>query len=108
MLSFEPYLEKYPQINYVGSVGPEKRKELVGSARALLHPIQFSEPFGLSVVEVMVCGTPVIAFLKGSMPEIIEHEKTGFLVNTVEEAVEALCRLPKISRYACRQRVEDK
>ena len=89
------------QIIYVGSAGPEKRNELLGNALALLHPINFNEPFGLSVAEAMLCGTPVIAFNRGSMPELIKHEETGFLVNTVDEAVNAVNDLDKINRENC-------
>jgi len=72
----------------------------------LLHPIHFAEPFGLSVVESMACGTPVIAFNKGSMPELIEHERDGFLVSNVGEAVQAIERIDQIDRKACRRTVE--
>jgi glycosyltransferase involved in cell wall biosynthesis len=89
------------QIQYVGSAGPEKRNDLLGNAIALLHPINFNEPFGLSVAEAMLCGTPVIAFNRGSMPELIKHQETGFLVNTVDEAVEAVSALNKINRQIC-------
>jgi glycosyltransferase involved in cell wall biosynthesis len=89
------------QIVYVGSAGPEKRNELLGNALALLHPINFNEPFGLSVAEAMLCGTPVIAFNRGSMQELIKHEETGFLVNTVDEAVEAVSALNRIDRREC-------
>ncbi len=77
-------------IVYVGNSGPAERNKLLGDAFALLHPISFEEPFGLSVAEAMFCGTPVIAFNRGSMPELILDGKTGFLANTVEEAVEAV------------------
>lgn len=93
---------------YVGSVGPEKRDELLGGAYTLLHPIYFAEPFGLSVVESMACGTPVVAFNKGSMPEIIESGKNGFLVSDVKEAVSALYKIPEINRQYCRNTVEQK
>lgn len=89
------------QIQYLGSAGPEKRNDLLGNAFALLHPINFNEPFGLSVAEAMLCGTPVIAFNRGSMPELIKHEETGFLVNTVDEAAEMVCALNKINRREC-------
>ncbi|RZA03350.1 MAG: glycosyltransferase family 4 protein [Sphingobacteriaceae bacterium] len=89
------------QIVYVGSAGPEKRNELLGNAIALLHPINFNEPFGLSVAEAMLCGTPVIAFNRGSMPELIKHEETGFLVSNVDEAVEAVGQLNQINRKVC-------
>ncbi|MES2807754.1 MAG: glycosyltransferase family 4 protein [Bacteroidota bacterium] len=90
------------QIQYIGSAGPDKRNTLLGNALALLHPISFDEPFGLSVAEAMLCGTPVIAFKRGSMPELIKHEETGFLVKTVEEAVAAVDELKKINRKNCR------
>lgn len=89
------------QIEYIGSAGPEKRNHLLGNATALLHPISFNEPFGLSVAEAMLCGTPVIAFNKGSMAELIKHEETGFLVNTVNEAVTAVNNLKNIKRQDC-------
>jgi glycosyltransferase involved in cell wall biosynthesis len=91
------------QIVYIGKAGPEKRNELMGNALALLHPINFDEPFGLSVAEAMLCGTPVIAFNRGSMPELILNGKTGFLVNNVNEAVESLQEINKINRRDCRQ-----
>jgi glycosyltransferase involved in cell wall biosynthesis len=90
------------QIVYVGHAGPDKRKELLGDAAALLHPINFNEPFGMSVAEAMLCGTPVIAFNKGSMPELIAHQQTGFLVNTIDEAVNAVTELTHIKRQYCR------
>jgi len=103
----KPHLDK-DNINYVGIAGPEKRDQLLGGAYALLHPINFNEPFGLSVVEAMACGTPVIAFNKGSMPEVINNGQTGFLVNSVEEAVEALKQVKQIDRLKCRKLVEEK
>lgn len=93
---------------YLGSVGPERRGALLGGALALLHPISFNEPFGLSVVEAMACGTPVIAFNRGSMPELIDHAETGFLVANVEEAVAALRHIGTIDRVLCRARVGER
>ena len=84
-----PWLEP-GRVEYIGSVGPDRRSGLLGGAYALLHPISFAEPFGLSVVEAMACGTPVVAFSRGSMPEIVKHGSTGFLVKTVMEAAAAL------------------
>ena len=95
----EPYLNE--QIQYIGHAGPEKRNELLGKAIALLHPINFDEPFGMSVAEAMLCGTPVIAFNKGSMPELIQPDKTGFLVDTIDEAVEVVSNLKDIKRKDC-------
>ncbi len=95
-------------IDYVGSVGGEMKKELLGNALALLHPINFNEPFGLSVVEALACGTPVIAFNKGSMPEIIENQKNGFLVNSIDEAIVAVKKILNIDRNYCRSSVLNK
>jgi glycosyltransferase involved in cell wall biosynthesis len=94
------------KVLYVGSVGPVERNRLLGKACALLHPIQFDEPFGLSVIESMACGTPVIAFDRGSMPELIENGKNGFLVNNVGEAIETFARIKEIDRAYCRRHVE--
>jgi glycosyltransferase involved in cell wall biosynthesis len=89
-------------IQYLGNAEPGKRNQLLRNAMALLHPINFNEPFGMSVAEAMLCGTPVIAFNKGSMPELIKHEKTGFLVDNIDEAAEAVNNLAKITRQDCR------
>ena len=89
-------------IRYHGAVGGAARVRALGSARALLHLINFDEPFGLSVIEAMASGTPVIATRRGSMPEIIDHGVTGFLVDDVAGAVEAIGRLGEIDRAACR------
>ena len=90
---------------YRGSVGGAARSETLGSARALLHLINFDEPFGLSVVESLASGTPVIATNRGSMPELVEHGVTGFLVDSVEKAAEAIERIGEIDRAACRAAV---
>lgn len=86
---------------FVGNSGPQQRLRLLSKAFALLHPVNFEEPFGLSVVEAMACGTPVIAFRRGSMPEIILHGKTGFLVENIEQAVEAVTNIQSINRKEC-------
>ncbi len=96
------------RVRYVGPVGGVARTDALGNASALLHLINFDEPFGLSVVEAMACGTPVIATRRGSMPELIAHGVTGFLVDSVEEAVAAVERLPEIDRRACRARVAER
>lgn len=85
-------------IIYVGNSGPEERERLMGEAYALLHPISFKEPFGLSVAESMLCGTPVIAFNQGSMPELILDGKTGFLVSNIDEAVSAVNNIKSVDR----------
>jgi glycosyltransferase involved in cell wall biosynthesis len=96
----EPYLNE--EIKFIGAAGPEKRNELLGKAYALLHPISFDEPFGLSVAEAMLCGTPVIAFNRGSMPELINDSNTGFLVKDVGEAVAKVEAIQWVSRADCR------
>ena len=103
----EPFLDGQ-QIRYVGSVGPTQRDALLGGALALLHLIQFDEPFGLSVVEAMATGTPVIAFQRGSMRELIDDGVGGFLVapGDVEQAAAAVGRLGELDRRATRAHVE--
>ena len=96
----EPHINDR-DIVYLGNSGPVERNKLLGGAFALLHPISFEEPFGLSVAEAMICGTPVIAFKRGSMSELILDGKTGFLVNKVDEAVEAVNSIEFIDRRAC-------
>jgi glycosyltransferase involved in cell wall biosynthesis len=97
-----PYLND-STIIYRGNVGPSQRNQLMGNALALLHPISFEEPFGLSVVEAMMCGTPVIAFNRGSMKELIVDGTTGFLVRDTAEAVDAVGNIKSIRRADCRQ-----
>ena len=96
------------RVRYVGTAGPEKRDRLLGGARALLHPINFDEPFGLSVVEAMACGTPTIAMRRGSMPELITGGVDGLLVDTVDQAVEAVERIESIDRSRCRRTAEQR
>ncbi|WP_316841405.1 glycosyltransferase family 4 protein [Pedobacter gandavensis] len=90
-------------IDFVGAAGPEMRNQLLKQALALVHPINFEEPFGLSVAESMICGTPVIAFNRGSMPELIKDQETGFLVDNVDEAALAVKKLKLIDRNTCRE-----
>jgi len=90
------------RIRFIGAVGPEERAELLGGAHALLHLISFEEPFGYSVVEAMACGTPVIAFRRGSMPELVD-DRTGFLVETLDEAVAAVGMTSSLDRDRIRR-----
>lgn len=101
----EPKLDG-DRIRYVGPVAAEGRNALLGNARALLHLINFDEPFGFSVVEAMACGTPVIAHRRGSMAEIIESGRNGFLVDSIEEAIRAVDAAAVIDRNAVRGSVE--
>jgi glycosyltransferase involved in cell wall biosynthesis len=95
------------RVTYLGSIGPERRNDVLGKAAALLHPINFDEPFGLSVIESMACGTPVIAVNRGSMPELIRDGKNGFLVSGIQEAILAVDRISGIDRAFCRKTVFD-
>jgi glycosyltransferase involved in cell wall biosynthesis len=94
------------RIVFQGPVGGAARQRALGQAHALLHLINFDEPFGLSVIEAMACGTPVIAVRRGSMPELIDHRRTGFLVAGVEDAAEAIARVAAIDRRLLRETVE--
>lgn len=94
------------RVQYLGSVGPVERAQVLGAAAALLHPIAFAEPFGLSVVEAMACGTPVVAYPLGSMPEVIDEGVTGYLVTDVDAAVAAVERATALDREQIRRVAE--
>jgi glycosyltransferase involved in cell wall biosynthesis len=91
-----------PGVEFIGEIGEAEKSEFLGNACALLFPISWPEPFGLVMIEAMACGTPVIAFNQGAVPEIVRHGLTGFIVETVEEAVKAVPRLAAIDRAAVR------
>ena len=103
----EPHIDG-TTVEYIGPVGPDRKSDMLGGALALLHLISFDEPFGLSLIESMACGTPVIAFRRGSMPELIRHGETGYLVDDIEAAVKAVSMLANIDRSACRADVEQR
>jgi glycosyltransferase involved in cell wall biosynthesis len=105
--SVRPHLDG-DRVSYLGPVGPTERQRVLGGARALLHLIDFDEPFGFSVVEAMACGTPVIANARGSMPELIEEGVNGVLVTTSDEAVEAVGTVADLDRAAVRASVVDR
>src|SRR5438105_624709 len=81
-----------PGVEFLGEIGEENKEEFLSGARALLFPIDWPEPFGLVMIEALACGTPVIAFRRGSVPEVIDEGRTGFLVDSAEEAVRAVTR----------------
>jgi glycosyltransferase involved in cell wall biosynthesis len=100
------HLLRQPHVEFVGEIGEGEKQAFLGQARALLFPIDWEEPFGLVMIEAMACGTPVVAFRRGSVPEIVEDGVTGFVVDNVEEAAEAVCRVPTLSRTGCRARFD--
>ncbi len=106
---FNEYIKpllRHPLVTYVGEVGGKEKRELLEHANALLFPIDWPEPFGLVMIESFACGTPVIAYGQGSVPEIVEDGVTGFVVSNQEEAVRAAQRIDSIRRDACRAAFE--
>lgn len=99
----KPFIN-HEDVIYVGNSGPMERDKLLREAFALLHPISFHEPFGLSVAESQICGTPVIAFRLGSMPELIEDNASGFLTDNIEEAVAAVDKIEDLNRQYIHER----
>jgi glycosyltransferase involved in cell wall biosynthesis len=97
-----------PDVEYIGEISDGEKSSFLSGAIALLAPIAWPEPFGLVLIEAMACGTPVIAFNRGSVPEIIEYGVTGFVVEDAKEAVVAAHRLPRLSRGAIRRRFEER
>jgi glycosyltransferase involved in cell wall biosynthesis len=90
-------------VDFLGEVGGQQRRELLAGARALVFPIEWPEPFGLAMIEAMACGTPVIAFRRGSVPEVIDDGASGAIVDGVEQAVEAVARVGTLDRRAVRE-----
>ena len=88
--TIHPMVETYPDVEFIGEIDEHDKAEFLGGAAALLFPIDWPEPFGLVMIEAMACGTPVIAYRRGSVPEIIEENVSGFVVDTIEEAVMAI------------------
>lgn len=95
-------------IHYLGPLSFRQKIAFLKNAQALLMPIRWNEPFGMVMIEAMACGTPVIGFRKAAIPEIVQHEKTGFIVNTVQEMSKAMNRIETINRAECRKHVEKK
>jgi glycosyltransferase involved in cell wall biosynthesis len=100
----KPFLSD--KIQYIGPVNDVQKNELLQHAKAFLMPILWNEPFGIVMAEAMACGTPVIGFNRGSVPEVVENNKTGFVCNSMEEMIEGIEKLSTISRAAVRERAE--
>ena len=101
----EPLIDG-PGVEFIGEINEQQKSAFLGEARALLFPIDWPEPFGLSMIEAMACGTPVLAFRCGSVPEIVEDGVTGAIVDSVEEAIEALPQVMALDRREVRRRFE--
>jgi glycosyltransferase involved in cell wall biosynthesis len=101
----EPLLSQ-PHVEYVGEIGEHQKADFLGNAKALLFPIDWPEPFGLVLIEAMSCGTPSIAWRAGSVPEIVDHGTSGWIVASIAEAVDAVRRIPLLDRYAVRASFE--
>jgi glycosyltransferase involved in cell wall biosynthesis len=99
-----PYLND--DIQYLGEVPHERKLELLAGAAALLFPIMWNEPFGMVMIEALACGTPVLAFPEGAVPEVIEDGRTGFLCRDVADMAETIGKIGQIDRAVCRQAVE--
>jgi glycosyltransferase involved in cell wall biosynthesis len=97
-----------PLVEFIGEIADTDKSDFLGNARALLFPIDWPEPFGLVVIESMACGTPVIAFACGSVPEVIDEGITGFIVRDIEAAVRAVDRLERLDRQEIRRRFEQR
>jgi glycosyltransferase involved in cell wall biosynthesis len=97
-----------PLVEFIGEIDDRGRDELLGHASAFLFPIEWPEPFGLVMIESFACGTPVIAWRRGSVPEIVEHDVTGYIVDSIETAVDAVHGIDRVSRVACRRAFEER
>lgn len=103
-----PILAKSPHVEFIGEINDARKPEFLGKAKALLFPISWPEPFGLVMIESMACGTPVIAFNSGSVPEIMEDGLTGFVVEDIDGAVAAVGKLDRLFRPSIRSRFEER
>jgi glycosyltransferase involved in cell wall biosynthesis len=104
----KPVLDVSPHVEFIGEINDGQKQEFLGNAAALLFPISWPEPFGLVMIEAMGCGTPVIAFNCGAVPEIMEDGLTGFVVETVDQAVDAVGKLDRLFRPSIRSRFEER
>ncbi|ANE50815.1 glycosyltransferase family 4 protein [Flavisolibacter tropicus] len=102
------HLFQHPLVEYLGEINEIQKQDFLGNAKALLFPIDWPEPFGLVMIEAMACGTPIIGWDMGSVPEVLENGKNGFIVHTIEEALGAVKKLPSIDRSTVRTVFEEK
>jgi glycosyltransferase involved in cell wall biosynthesis len=102
------HLLEHPLIEFLGEIGEDEKKNFLGNAYALLFPIDWSEPFGLVMIEAMACGTPIVAFRRGSVPEIINDGSTGFVVDGINEAARVLEKIQHFDRWRCRKVFEER
>jgi len=99
---------KNPWVEFIGEIGEKEKNEFLGKAYALVFPIDWPEPFGLVMIESLACGTPVVAWNCGSVPEIIKDGKTGFIVDSIDSAIYALDKVANLNRYDCRREFEER
>jgi glycosyltransferase involved in cell wall biosynthesis len=103
-----PLIARSSHVEFIGEIDDSRKQEFLGRARALLFPISWPEPFGLVMIEAMACGTPVVAFASGSVPEIMEDGLTGYVVKNVDGAVRAVAQLTRLYRPSIRARFEER
>ncbi|HVG56806.1 MAG TPA: glycosyltransferase family 4 protein [Vicinamibacterales bacterium] len=100
------HLLSHPLVEFIGEINEEQKNDFLGGASALLFPIDWPEPFGLVMIEALACGVPVVAFRGGSVTEVVDHNVTGFVVDSIEEAIDATRNVGRLSRQACRATFE--
>jgi glycosyltransferase involved in cell wall biosynthesis len=107
--TLEPLIQAgRPLVEFLGEIGQQEKNDLLGHAAAMLFPIEWPEPFGLVMIEALACGTPVIGWRRGSVPEVLDDGLTGYIVDSVEEAVRAVSRIDRLSRATCRRAFEER
>ena len=102
----KPLVDRNPNVEFNGEIDEHAKAAFLGNARGLLFPVDWPEPFGLVMIEAMACGTPVIAFRRGAVPEIVENGVSGFVVESVEQAATAVLRLDSVDRAQVRRCLE--
>jgi glycosyltransferase involved in cell wall biosynthesis len=103
-----PLIAASPLVEFIGEIDDRGRDELLGRAAAFLFPIEWPEPFGLVMIEALACGTPVIAWRRGSVPEVLDDGVTGYIVESIEAGVDAVQKIDRLSRATCRRVFEER